>query len=421
MFVSKLLGPAAQLTPAGGSWLSSLVSGARSEAGPMVTRETALAITTMQACVTLLAESIAQLPVDIYRRDANGGREIAADHPLYPLLRFAPNPWQTPFEYREFSQTSCGLDGNSFSFIERKPDGRPVALYPLDPLKVQVLKGPDLMPYFRIGGQDPLPQRMIHHVRWVTLNGYTGLSPIILHKDAIGKAIATSRYSSRSFANGAALAGVLQRPKEATAIKDQREIDRIIEAWGKKFGGSDNAGKVALLQEGMTFEPLSMTNVDAQLIDSMKLSSLEMARIYKVPPHMVGELDRATNNNIEHQGIQFVVYTLLSWVKRHEQAMMRDLLVGDEREKYYIEFNFSALLRGDQKTRYQAYAIGRQWGWLSINDIRRLENMPPVEGGDTYLQPLNMSDIANPSSDLYGDPSNPGPQAMADVERALNQ
>lgn len=379
----------------GGGWLSGL-AGARSDAGPVVTVESALALTAVQSCTTLLAESIAQLPLELFRRTKDGGREVAKDHPLYRILAHTPNGWMTPFEYRELSQMKAGTRGNSISIIGRDGDGTVTGLYPVPSESVQVLKGPDLLPYYRIDGQEPIPQRMVHHVRWWSLNGYVGVSPIMLHANTIGHAQAIQQYAGKSFLNGTALSGVIERPRESGPIKDPDVISRITDRWQQMYGGSDNAKRVALLQEGMTFRALSMTNVDAELIPALKLTALDIARIYKVPPHMIGELDKATFSNIEHQAIQFVIYTLLPWIKRHEQAMMRDLLLPSERDEYYIEFNVSGLLRGDQKSRYEAYAIARQWGWLSVNDIRRLENLPPVNGGDTYLQPLNMVDAAKP-------------------------
>lgn len=393
MFAKQFFSP--QVSTGGGSWLSGL-GGARSDAGPLVTVESALTLTSLQACVTLIAESIAQLPLELFRRTEDGGREPAKDHPLYRILAYAPNEWQTPFEYRENSQLKAGTRGNSISLIGRDGDGTVTGLYPVDTESVQVLKGPDLLPYYRIDGQEPIPQRMVHHVRWWSLNNYVGMSPIMLHANAIGHAQAIQQYAGKSFLNGTALSGVIERPRESSPIKDQSVIDRITDRWQQMYGGSTNAKRVAMLQEGMTFKPLSMTNVDAELIPALKLTSLDIARIYKVPPHMIGELDKATFSNIEHQAIQFVIYTLLPWIKRHEQAMMRDLLLPRERDEYYIEFNVSGLLRGDQGSRYAAYAVARQWGWLSVNDIRRLENLPPIKGGNTYLQPLNMVDAAKP-------------------------
>jgi HK97 family phage portal protein len=282
------------------------------------------------------------------------------------------------------------------------------------------MKGSDLMPVYRVYGSDPMPQRLVHHVRWMSINGYTGLSPILLHANAIGHAQAIQQYAGKSFMNGTALSGVIERP--GTPIKDQASIDKITDAWAAKFGGSGNAKKVAFLQEGMTFKPLSMTNVDAALIEALRLSTIDIARIYKIPAHMVNELERATFSNIEHQEIQFVIYTLLPWIKRHEQAKTRDLLLPSERKQYFIEYNVAGLLRGDQASRYAAYAVGRQWGWLSINDIRRLENMPPVKGGDVYLSPLNMVDASKPIPVPNAGSADSGPTKVAveDIQRILS-
>lgn len=372
-------------------WLSSIGGGATSsKAGQLVTPQSALALPVLQASVSTLAESVAQLPLEIYERLDDGGRKPATNHPAYDLLKYQPNEWQTPFEHREFSQTSLGLRGNSYCYIERDGAARPTALIPLNPSDVQVFKGSDLKPYYSIDGKDPIPARFVHHVRWLSLDRYTGLSPIALHANSIGYAQALEEYGGKSFLHGTALSGVLERPKEAGPIKEQSAIDKLTADWQAKFGGSSNAGKVALLQEGMVFKALTMSNVDAELIAALKMSGEDIARIYKMPLPMLGYLDKATYNNVENLLIQFVIYALMPWVRRHEQALQRDLLLASERHRYYIEFNIGGLLRGNQEARYKAYAVARQWGWLSVNDIRRLENLPPVEGGDVYLQPLNM-------------------------------
>lgn len=381
-------------------WLSSMIGGSsRSVSGQLVTPQSAMALPVLQACVSIIAESVAQLPLEVFERDENGGRKPATSHPAYDLLKYAPNDWQTPFEAREYAQTALGLRGNAYSFIERDGRGRPTALIPLNPGDVQVFKGQNLMPFYSIEGATPVPARFVHHVRWVSLDKYTGLSPIALHANSIGYAQALEEYGGKSFLHGTALSGVLERPKEATAIKEQKAIDDLTNAWQAKFGGASNAGKVALLQEGMTFKALTMNNVDAELIDALKLAGADVARIYKMPLPMVGFMEAATFNNVENLQIQFVIYTLMPWLKRHEQALQRDLLLPSERRNFYIEFNIGGLLRGNQEARFKAYAVARQWGWLSVNDIRRLENLPPVEGGDVYLQPLNMVAAGMPEPD----------------------
>lgn len=419
MFTSQLFDVSRPSQP-GNNWLSGLLGNARkSAAGVTVSPDKALAITTYQACLTTLAESLAQLPCVLYRRNGDQ-REPVSDHPVARLLR-QPNGWQTPFEYTEGAQIAAAHHGNGYSFIERDEAGRPVALLPLDASKMTVLRGSDLMPYYQLAGHEPLPQRMIHHVRWFSLNGYTGVSPVQLHCDTLGLALATHGHASAVFANGTHLAGVLERP---AVIKEKlldplspARTEQIKQSWKNEYAGQDNAMKVALLQDGIQFKPLSMTNADAQLIDARKLSALEVAQIFKMPPHKVGLLERATNNNIEHQAIEFVIYCLMPWIRRHEQARMRDLLLPSERDTLFIEFNVGGLLRGDVKSRYDAYAVARQWGWLSVNDIRRLENLPPIAGGDVYLTPLNMV-----ASDKVGagSASQPSAQALAEVEAALS-
>lgn len=423
MFFSSDLGSGqGNLTDVESGFWRGLIGSARNSAGVTVTPESALGIPILQNCVTLLAESMAQLPLEVYQRKGNGQREAAINHPLYDVLRYQPNGFQTPYEYLEGKQIALGLRGNGYSWIDRREDGNVAALWPLANDKVQVLKGGDLLPYYRIGAGEPVPMRMIHHVRWGSTNNYVGMSPIELHAESVGLAQAVRQYTSKSFANGVAISGVIERPREAPAIKDQSSIDRILDQWGAKFGGMDNAKKVAMLQEGMTFKPVSMNNVDAEIVAILKLAGADIARMYKIPLPMINDLEKANYNTIEQLLIQFVVFGLLPWVKRHEQSMMRDFLLPKDRREYFIEFNLSGLLRGDQKSRYEAYAIGRQWGWLSVNDIRRLENMPPVAGGDIYLQPLNMIDSTKGGGDL----TNPKVRAQlelqhAEIERILAQ
>lgn len=423
MFFSSDLGSGqGNLTDVESGFWRGLIGSARNSAGVTVTPESALGIPILQNCVTLLAESMAQLPLEVYQRKGQGQREAAINHPLYDVLRYQPNGFQTPYEYLEGRQIALGLRGNGYSWIDRRDDGNVAALWPLANEKMQVLKGGDLLPYYRVGGGEPVPMRMIHHVRWGSTNNYVGMSPIELHAESVGLAQAVRQYTCKSFANGVAISGVIERPREAPSIKDQSSIDRILDQWGAKFGGMDNAKKVAMLQEGMTFKPVSMNNVDAEIVAILKLAGADIARMYKIPLPMINDLEKANYNTIEQLLIQFVVFGLLPWVKRHEQSMMRDFLLPKDRREYFIEFNLSGLLRGDQKSRYEAYAIGRQWGWLSVNDIRRLENMPPVAGGDIYLQPLNMIDSTKGGGDL----TNPKVRAQlelqhAEIERILAQ
>ena len=402
MFFSSMFGSGPHNASEGGGWVGSLFGGGnKAGSGVMVTPKTAMQSTAVQACITLLAESVAQLPCELYRRTTNGGRERATDHPLYDVIHCSPNGWMTAFEYHEQNQGVLGLRGNCYNLIERSPSGHVEELIPVHPDKIQTLRGSDGLPYYNLlDYNETVPMRFIHHIRWFSENSYTGLSPIQLHKDAIGLGMATEQHAEKVFSNGTTLSGVLERPQEAKAL-NQDSVNRIKQSFKEEYSGLKNAFSVALLQEGMKYSKISMTNEDAQLLASRQYGVNDIARIWKIPLHMVQHLEKATFSNIEHQGLQYVIYTLMPWLKRHEQAMMRDLLTKEERKEYYIEYNVSGLLRGDQKARYEAYAMGRQWGWLSVNDIRRLENMSPIVGGDTYLQPLNMVDAAK-GGDIEG-------------------
>lgn len=397
------------------SWISSMAS-RQSSAGVMVNSENAMGVAAFRACVTLLAESIAQLPCELYRRTADGGRKRATDHPVYKLIHSTPNRKDTSFEYYEQAQGSLGVEGNHIALIDRDSYGYPIELIPINFKKAKVLKGSDGLPYYRLlDFNETVPMHMIHHIKAFSSDGYVGLSPLQTNADTIGLTIATEQHAAAVFQRGATMSGVIERPREAPPITDQAKVDGLLNKFTERHGGGlRNAFSVALLQEGMQYKQLAMDNEKAQLIESRGFGILEICRLFKIPPHMIQHLDKATFSNIEHQGLQYVIYTLLPWIKRHEAAMMRDLLLADERNEYYIEFNISGLLRGDQKSRYEAYAIGRNWGWLSVNDIRRLENMPPIVGGDRYLTPLNMVDSGNTKNAL-----NATEQQMKDIEEIL--
>lgn len=374
-------------------WISSITGGS-SKAGVFITPEKAMAFGAVRACVTLLAESVAQLPCELYRREGEG-RVRATDHPLYDLIHNQPNQKDTSFEYYEQGMGCLGIRGNHFALIERDADANIKELIPIHPDKVMVLKGPDGLPYYHLTEvNETLPMRMIHHIKAFSFDGFVGVSPIQSNVDTLGLALATEEHASGVFANGTTMSGVIERPKESGSIESQAKVDELLNKWKERHSGLRNAFSVALLQEGMTYRQLSMDNEKAQLLESRRFSVEEICRLYKIPLHMVQLNDKTTSwgSGIESMSLGFVIYTLLPWLKRIEAAQTRDLLLPSERGKYYIEFNVQGLLRGDQKSRYESYAIGRQWGWLSVNDIRRLENMPPISGGNRYLTPLNMVD-----------------------------
>ncbi|OLO05274.1 phage portal protein [Salinicola socius] len=389
----------------------------RTSAGAGVTSDTALRVGALRACVTLLAESVAQLPCELYRRTDDGGRERASGHPVYDLLHSQPNQKDSSFEYFEQGQGALGLEGNHYSLIERDGGGYPIELIPINPKKVQVLKGQDGLPYYHLTEiNEVVSMRQMHHVKSFSLDGFVGVSPIASNADSIGLAMSTEEHAAAVFERGATMSGVIERPSDTPAIKDQAAVDRLLDKFAERHGGLRNAFSVALLQEGMSYKQLSMDNEKAQLLESRRFSVEEICRLYKIPLHMVQLNDKSTSwgSGIESMSLGYVIYTLLPWLKRWEAAMRRDLLLPSERRDLYIEFNVSGLLRGDQKSRYEAYAIGRQWGWLSVNDIRRLENMPPIDGGNRYLTPLNMNDSQQTQRSL-----NATPDQMRDIEGIL--
>ncbi|GHB30528.1 portal protein [Salinicola rhizosphaerae] len=398
------------------SWISGM-SRTRTSAGAGVNSGNALRVGALRACVTLLAESVAQLPCELYRRTSDGGRERATGHPVYDLLHSQPNQKDSSFEYFEQGQGALGLEGNHYSLIERDGAGFPIELIPINPKKVQVLKGSDGLPYYHLVDiNEVVSMRQMHHVKSFSTDGYLGISPIASNADSIGLAMSTEEHAAAVFERGATMSGVIERPREVEAIKSQEGVDRLLNKFTERHGGLRNAFSVALLQEGMSYKQLSMDNEKAQLLESRKFSVEEICRLYKIPLHMVQLNDKSTSwgSGIESMSLGFVIYTLLPWLKRWEAAMRRDLLLASERADLYIEFNVSGLLRGDQKSRYESYAMGRQWGWLSVNDVRRLENMPPIAGGDRYLTPLNMNDSQQTQRSL-----NATPEQMQDIEGIL--
>ena len=367
-------------------------------AGKNVNERSAMQLTAVYACVRILAEGIAGLPLHLYRCGRNGSREKAVEHPLYFLLHDEPNPEMTSFVFRETLMTHLLLYGNCYCQIIRDGRGQVTALYPLMPNQMSVdrdEKGQLYYTYLRSGEEADtmkkgtvylLPEDVLH-IPALGFDGLVGYSPIAMAKNSIGMGLACEEYGAKFFANGAAPSGVLEHPG---TIKD---ITRLRESWNAIYGGSKNAGKVAILEEGMHYSPISISPNEAQFLETRKFQVDEIARIFHVPPHMIGDLERSTFSNIEQQSLEFVKYTLNPWVCRWEQALTKSLLSPKEKREYCIKFNVDGLLRGDYQSRMNGYAVGRQNGWMSANDIRELENMDKIseeQGGNLYLVNGNM-------------------------------
>lgn len=379
-----------------GSGYTFFVGGTTS--GKTVTERSAMQMTAVYSCVRILAEAVAGLPLHVYRYNAQGGTEKAIDHPLYLLLHDEPNPEMSSFVFRETLMTHLLLWGNAYAQIIRNGKGEVVALYPLMPNKMSVdrdANGQLYYTYTRSTDEAPTMQGMtvtlkpsdVLHIPGLGFDGLVGYSPIAMAKNAIGMAIACEEYGAKFFANGAAPGGVLEHPG---TIKDPQ---RVRDSWQSTFGGSGNANKIAVLEEGMKYTPIAISPEQAQFLETRKFQINEIARIFRVPPHMVGDLEKSSFSNIEQQSLEFVKYTLDPWVVRWEQSIMRSLLSDSEKKEYFVKFNLEGLLRGDYVSRMNGYAIGRQNGWMSANDIRELENLdriPAEEGGDLYLINGNM-------------------------------
>ncbi|HLI51911.1 MAG TPA: phage portal protein [Thermomicrobiaceae bacterium] len=373
--------------PGGGSYELANILGRR------MTHDSAMTIPAVWAAVKILSETLASLPIQMYARQADGGKRRATEHPLYDLLHDLPNPWQTAFEFKEMLQAHVVLRGNAFARIQPGPRGMVDSLIPLHPDRVQTdTDGQTILGYRYTdpaGVVHPIRYDEMFHLRGLSLDGILGVSVIAYARESFGLAHAAESFGARLFSQDATPGGVLQHPGQLS----NEAAERLRHDWQMAHAGLHNAHKVAVLEEGMTFNKLSFTPEDAQFLQSRSFQVAEIARWFRIPPHLLGDLERATFSNIEQQGMDFVMYTMLPWITRWEQIISRDLISATG--TYFAEFLLDNLLRGDIGTRYGAYATGRQNGWLSVNDIRRMENLNPVPGGDAYLQPLNMTPATN--------------------------
>lgn len=397
-----------------------------STAGKNVSERSAMQMTAVYACVRILSEAVACLPVHLYKYNDAGGKEKASEHPLYHLLHDEPNPEMTSFIFRETLMTHLLLWGNAYAQVIRNGKGEVIALYPLMPNKMSVDRDEQGQLYYTYqrstdeaatmeGSTVVLRPSDVLHIPGLGFDGLVGYSPIAMAKNAIGLAIATEEYGAKLFANGAAPSGVLEHPG---TIKDPA---RVREAWMSQFGGSANSGKVAVLEEGMKYTPISISPEQAQFLETRKFQINEIARIFRVPPHMVGDLEKSSFSNIEQQSLEFVKYTLDPWVIRWEQSLARALLSEDEKKEYFFKFNVEGLLRGDYASRMTGYSTARQNGWMSANDIRELENLdriPAEEGGDLYLINGNMLPLKNAGAFAYKVPQE---QQLPALDKTANQ
>lgn len=368
--------------------------------GVTVTEESALRLAAVYACVRVLAETVATLPLFVYERLPGGGRRRAPDHPLYDLLHSNPNPEMTRVDFMETVMGHVALWGNSVSQIEWLRSGRPAALWPVQPNRVVVKRDRAGRIVYEVDSKATLQTGEVVHARGLSGNGLVGYSPIRLMRESIGLGLAAQEYGAAFFSNDATPSGILMHPGEL----GKEGTDNILESWDAQHRGAGNSHRIQVLEEGMKYEAIGIPPEDAQFIETRKFQRTEIASIFRVPPHLIMDLERSTNNNIEHQSIEFTVHTIRPWVVRWEQAMMRALLTPAERKRFFIEFQLDGLLRGDMRSRYEAYSVAINVGFMSRNEVRALENLNPFDGGDEFLVPLNMG--------TQDGEANPQPRAM---------
>jgi len=376
----------------------------RTTSGKPVNERTAMQTTAVYACVRILAEAVASLPLHVYEYQDDGGKKLVYDHPLYYLLHDEPNPEMTSFVFRETLMSHLLIWGNAYAQIIRDGAGRVLGLYPLLPDKMDVQRddkgniyyvysrNSDENPMFKEYGNIKLKAEDVLHIPGLGFDGLIGYSPIAMAKNAVGMTLACEEYGASFFANGANPGGVLEHPG---VLKDP---SKVRESWNSVYRGVNNAHKIAVLEEGMKYQQIGIPPEEAQFLETRKFQINEIARLYRIPPHMVGDLDKSSFSNIEQQSLEFVKYTLDPWVIRWEQSLQRSLLLPGEKGKYFIKLNVDGLLRGDYQSRMNGYAVGRQNGWFSANDIREMEDMNPIpdeEGGNLYLINGAMTKLAD--------------------------
>lgn len=404
-----------------GHWVLRWLGG-QSEAGVVVNETTALNSLLVVSCVRILAETVATLPLPLYQRLAPRGRERARQHSLYAILHDEPNPYMSSVTYFERMTAHLALWGNHYSRIERR-GGDVRALWPLHPRQVEPFQTETGELRYRIdGNQDnTLPASDILHVPGLSVDGVKGLSPLSMMRQAVGLAVAAESYGARFFANDARPSILLKHP----GVLGEEARTNLRESWQELHGGS-NRGGVGILEEGLDLATVGMPPQDAQFLETRRFQVQELARFFRIPPHLLADVERSTSwgSGIEQQNIGFVVYTMRPWLVRIEKEINRKLIPADERGRYYAEFLVDGLLRGDLAARKDYYATARQWGWMSANDILELENQNPIPNGDVYLQPLNMIEAGtqpdqSPEPDTGPERSYRGEYRSAREERSV--
>jgi HK97 family phage portal protein len=388
----------------------------RAVSGIRITPDNALASTVVLACARVLSETVASLPLHIYRRTEKG-KDVAREHPLYSVLHETPNSWQTSFEWREQSMLHLCLWGNAYSEIRPGSAGAVGELVPLHPSRMSVerIENGRLRYKYREpnGTETVYVQDQIMHVRWMSGDGVVGMVPVELARDAVGLARACEIHGASFFGNGARPGVVLET--DATLTPEAAQMLR--ENWERVHRGADRSNRTAVLQGGLKAHELGGNNHESQFLESRRFQVEEICRLFRVPPHLVGDLTRSSFSNIEQQSIDFVQHTLLPWLRRFETTFARDLITDNK--TYFAEFDTRGLLRGDAAARGSYYQTLWGLGVASVNEIRSWENLNPVDGGDARFVPLNFSTLQTDKAD-ESQPDTPAAATGDDSEKVAD-
>ena len=362
------------------SWM---FDGSASKTGIAITEDSAMRLSAVFGAVRVISETIASLPWEV-KQDAGDNTRSASAHPINKLIHH-PNAMMTDFNFREVCQAHLCLHGNAFIAIRRNEAGQAVKLIPVHPDRVEVKVYKDEKFYNIDQGKETFDDTEMIHILGLSFDGIIGKSVIEAARESIGLGLAADQFGGSFFGNGANVSAVLTHPGK---LSDEA-YKRLMTSWARRYSGLDNSHKTAILEEGMNLTKVSISPQESQFLETRKFGVEDIARFFRIPLAYLGSLENSsTRANIEEQGIQFQRNTILPWVKRWEAEFNRKLFPGQE--DYFIRMNMDGLLRGDISSRYSSYATARQWGWMSVNDIRKYESLDPIDGGDVYLQPLNM-------------------------------
>ena len=370
--------------------LNELFGGSSTDSGVSVTPDTALTYSAVYAAVRCIAESVSSLPLNYYERLPGGGKAHAKANPLHHLLHDEPNPEMTSLQWREASMAHLLLHGNSYTEIVRDLEGNAVELWPIDPTMVAPKRTDSGELYYELNrGKNFITANNMLHIPGLSFDGISGVSPITLARQSLGLSMAIEQFGAGYFGRGARPGGVLTFPGQLSP-EARQNLRRSFE---ELHAGGANSHRVALLEAGLKWEAIGVPPDDSQFLQSREFQIIEVARWFNLPPNKLKDLSKTSYNSLEQMEISFVVDTLRPWLVRWEQQLNRKIIRPKDRGSYFFEHNVDGMLRGDQASRYQSYSVGRNWGWLSVNEIREKENQNPIEGGDVYMVPLNMQSL----------------------------